>query len=297
MIAYPRSILFKVQILLQASLLLVFSWIDVSVDHQILLCGLLLSTVGIPHGANDYLYRKDPSLKGLIVFVIKYLVVMAGYWVVWIFIPTLALIVFFAVSFHHFGQSNFNNRNTTYYPSLLWGVWVLICPVLLHVQEAGSILADMMQLSQDHTSYANIVNWLYTSKYWILVSIALLYFTCLYKFERANYKYYFIQFLLVTAWYLYTPLLSGFVVVFCLWHALQSIQDQAWFYVTVQRKSLVKFWLFMLPFGLVALSVFAVFLYFFELNIGQLLIVLSLITLPHVFVMNDLYHPNDEAVE
>jgi Flp pilus assembly protein TadB len=98
---------------------------------------------------------------------------------------------------------------------------------------------------------------------------------------------------LVTAWHVYTPLLTGFLVVFCLWHAIQSIKDQANFYTKVKGHSIEKFWLFMVPFGLIALIAFGLFLYFFGLTTGQLLMVLSLITLPHVFVMNDLYHQHD----
>jgi hypothetical protein len=88
-------------------------------------------------------------------------------------------------------------------------------------------------------------------------------------------------------------LLTGFLVVFCLWHAIQSIKDQANFYTKVKGHSIEKFWLFMVPFGLIALIAFSLFLYFFGLTTGQLLMVLSLITLPHVFVMNDLYHQHD----
>jgi Brp/Blh family beta-carotene 15,15'-monooxygenase len=251
------------------------------------------STVGIPHGANDYLYRKDQSIKGIIVFVLKYLLIMTVYLGVWFLVPTIALIAFFVVSFHHFGQSNFNNRNIGYYPAVFWGVWVLVCPVLLHIKEASSILLEMMQLSSKNELYSYIIYWLYNSKYWILGSVVLIYIFCLYKFEKANLRYYFFQLLLVTAWHVYTPLLTGFLVVFCLWHAIQSIKDQANFYTKVKGHSIEKFWLFMVPFGLIALIAFSLFLYFFGLTTGQLLMVLSLITLPHVFVMNDLYHQHD----
>jgi Brp/Blh family beta-carotene 15,15'-monooxygenase len=149
------------------------------------------STVGIPHGANDYLYRKDQSIKGMIVFVLKYLLIMTVYLGVWFLVPTIALIAFFVVSFHHFGQSNFNNRNIGYYPAVFWGVWVLVCPVLLHIKEASSILLEMMQLSSKNELYSYIIYWLYNSKYWILGSVVLIYIFCLYKFEKANLRYYF----------------------------------------------------------------------------------------------------------
>jgi beta-carotene 15,15'-dioxygenase len=293
MTAYMRSTLFKVQVVLQLLLVLLFAAVDVPANSQVLLCSILLSTVGIPHGANDYLYRKDQSAKGLALFVLKYLMIMVLYGLVWVFFSPFALLVFFVISFHHFGQSNFANRKMGYYPSLLWGVWVLVFPVLFHIEEAGAILNEMMQLPNDSIWHGAIMNAFKSTRYWILSVVGLLYVWSLYKFEYSTFKPYCIQFALVTAWYIYSPLLTGFIVVFCLWHAFQSLNDQAYFYITVRNNRPLKFYLFMVPFGVIALLVFGLLLTFFELSIGQLLMALSLITLPHVFVMNDLYHPHE----
>ena len=107
---------------------------------------------------------------------------------------------------------------------------------------------------------------------------------------------YLLQWFLVTVWYWLTPLLLGFVVVFCFWHALQSMQYQL-DYVRVnynqnRKKTLMGF----VPFGLMALVGMAFLLRFdLESNLGFAFVLLSLVTLPHVVVMDGLYrnHKHD----
>ena len=72
----------------------------------------------------------------------------------------------------------------------------------------------------------------------------------LFRKHRQWWIHYLIQWFLVTVWYWITPLLLGFVVVFCFWHALQSMQYQL-DYVRVnynqnRKKTLMGF----VPFGL-----------------------------------------------
>jgi hypothetical protein len=105
-----------------------------------------------------------------------------------------------------------------------------------------------------------------------------------------------LQWFLVTVWYWFTPLLLGFVVVFCFWHALQSMQYQLDFvsvnYKQNRKKTLMGF----VPFGLMALVGMGFLLRFdLESNLGFAFVLLSLVTLPHVVVMDGLYrsHKHD----
>ncbi|MCX8490837.1 MAG: hypothetical protein ORN54_07200, partial [Cyclobacteriaceae bacterium] len=98
------------------------------------------------------------------------------------------------------------------------------------------------------------------------------------------------QFVLITVWYLITPLLSGFIIFFCLWHALQSMRHQATYFKQSVGGTLPEFLRAMLPFSLLALVSFAVYVYFRGFQITEAFILLSMITLPHVLVMHRLYH-------
>jgi Brp/Blh family beta-carotene 15,15'-monooxygenase len=215
----------------------------------------------------------------------------------WWIAPLLALILFFVISFHHFGQSNFENDSINYLPSWLWGIWVLVFPVLLHWNEASGIFQQMLSSNSlftpssfvDQSAIADF-NW----PLWVMISLAMLYLLSLIIYERRNIIHFSGQFILITIWYLVTPLLSGFIIFFCLWHALQSMRHQAMYFKQSAGGTLMEFLKAMLPFSLLALISFAVYVYFRGFQIAEAFILLSMITLPHVLVMHQLYHKTSE---
>jgi len=289
---YIRSQLFRIQIILQVILTLVFAFVPLGLPLQAIMCGVLLFTVGIPHGANDHLYRSDKSLTGSFYFLAIYIGAIFFFFALWWKLPIAAFILFFIVSFHHFGQSNFENKSATYFPSLLWGVWILVFPVLLHWKEATSIFSEMLSYNKNTLliSFPEQGAPLHANGSLLaMILIAALYLISLFYFERANFGYYLLQFAVVTLWYIFTPLLSGFIIVFCLWHSLQSLRHQALYFQQSVHGTLSGFFKALLPFSAVALLSFGIYLYFREFNIAEAFILLSLITLPHVIVMHRLY--------
>jgi Brp/Blh family beta-carotene 15,15'-monooxygenase len=294
---YCQSKLFQTQIALQLILIVIVYLFSFAADVQAIFCGILLCTVGIPHGSNDHLYRPDKSNFGMLKFLGVYLGTMFLYLGLWWIAPLLALILFFVISFHHFGQSNFENDSINYLPSWLWGIWVLVFPVLLHWNEASGIFQQMLSSNSlftpssfvDQSAIADF-NW----PLWVMISLAMLYLLSLIIYERRNIIHYSGQFILITIWYLVTPLLSGFIIFFCLWHALQSMRHQAMYFKQSTGGTLMEFLKAMLPFSLLALISFAVYVYFRGFQIAEAFILLSMITLPHVLVMHQLYHKTSE---
>ncbi len=280
---YCQSKLFQTQIALQLILIVIVYLFSFAADVQAIFCGILLCTVGIPHGSNDHLYRPDKSNFGMLKFLGVYLGTMFLYLGLWWIVPLLALILFFVISFHHFGQSNFENDSINYLPSWLWGIWVLVFPVLLHWNEASGIFQQMLSSNSlftpssfvDQSAIADF-NW----PLWVMISLAMLYLLSLIIYERRNIIHYSGQFILITIWYLVTPLLSGFIIFFCLWHALQSMRHQAMYFKQSAGGTLMEFLKAMLPFSLLALISFAVYVYFRGFQIAEAFILLSMITLP-----------------
>ena len=281
---YVRSPLFRIQWLLQLFLIALFLSVDIGEDVQAIMAGILLCTVGIPHGANDYLYREDTTGLGLFAFTGMYLGVMAVYLLLWWALPIAALAVFFAISFHHFGQSNFENGSVWHAPSILWGLWILVFPVVLHWEEAFGIFADMTGGGEGSGAFLGPAG-----RWAIAVFTGGAYLASLFFAEKADRAHYILQFALVSLWYLATPLLFGFIVVFCLWHALQSLQHQLDHYKKSTDGSTGAFVKALLPFGFASLAGFGVYVYFRGFEVGEAFILLSLITLPHVVVMHRLY--------
>ncbi len=294
---YHQSKLFQTQIALQLILIVIVYLFSFAVDIQAIFCGILLCTVGIPHGSNDHLYRPDKSNFGMLKFLGIYLGTMLLYLGLWWIAPIVALILFFVISFHHFGQSNFENDSINYLPSWLWGMWVLVFPVLLHWKEATGIFRQMLSSNNLFTpsffaeqSAISDFSWPLSA----MITLGIFYLLSLIIYERQNILHYIVQFVLITIWYVISPLLSGFIIFFCLWHALQSMRHQSMYFKQSAGGTLLEFLKAMLPFSLLALLSFGVYVYFRGFQLAEAFILLSMITLPHVLVMHRLYHKTSE---
>lgn len=286
---YINSNLFLVQVVVQLALIVWILFFDISLIAQAIISGVFLCIVGIPHGSNDYLYRNNRTNWGLIIFLVFYLGVIALYALLWYLIPMLALILFFIISFHHFGQSNNENESVWHLPSILWGIILIILPVIIHFEEAILIFKSMLSPNQ---VYAVNQSYPVTFQSWkiaIIVIIAIVYLFSIYKAEKKYLLNYTLQFVLITFWYLLTPLLFGFIMVFCLWHSFQSLRHQKHYFTNMAESTSTNFYLAMLPFSCIALAAFAFYLYYFNFHIGGAFILLSLITLPHVLVSHQQY--------
>jgi Brp/Blh family beta-carotene 15,15'-monooxygenase len=286
---YINSKLFLAQAVIQIALIIWVLFFTVDLATQAILSGIFLCIVGIPHGSNDYLYREDRTTWGLIKFLASYLGIIALYALLWYYIPLAALILFFVISFHHFGQSNHENQSIWHLPSILWGVILIVLPVIIHFEEAILIFKSMLAYNQ---TYA--IDQIYPTQFtlWKMISISVLciaYLVSIYLLEKKELLKYIIQFALITIWYFFTPLLFGFIMVFCLWHSFQSLRHQKSYFQSIVKSSSRYFYLAMLPFSSIALVAFAAYLYYFDFHIGGAFILLSLITLPHVLVTHRQY--------
>lgn len=281
------SVFFKVQLLIQGILTVMF-WLmpekGIEVSGNILaLIGLIF--IGIPHGSNDVLYAKSISAKGKLKFIAYYISSMLVYALLWFWSPMTAFIIFFLMSIHHFGQSNFENSTIFYLPSILWGSLVLFLPVITHQTEAFSVFSEMLQFQLEPFS-GNF------SKYFgfilfLIYSISLILFSPIKKSFLL-----FVQAFLVMLFILKAPLISGFIIVFCLWHSSQSLYYQ-WEYFKKEKavystKNLI-FWKNMIIFSIISFIGLGLIHWIHPLNIPSLFILLSIITFPHAIVMHGIY--------
>jgi Brp/Blh family beta-carotene 15,15'-monooxygenase len=291
---YTGSPLFRWQLVLQIFFILMVPFLLQFEMLQGALCLVGLVFLGIPHGGNDFFYRKEKNTAGSIRFLSMYLGVMLLYLALWFVWPMLSLGLFLLISIHHFGQSNFNTNRIGSLDSVLWGSWLVGFPVLKHSNEVFGVFATM--LGQSGSAVSGFGHLDESSLLVVSIVFVLMYGAVLYRSHRSNWLSYLLQWFLVTVWYWFTPLLLGFVVVFCFWHALQSMQYQL-DYVSVnykqnRKKTLMGF----VPFGLMALVGMGFLLRFdLESNLGFAFVLLSLVTLPHVVVMDGLYrsHKHD----
>jgi lycopene beta-cyclase len=117
---------------------------------QLLLGGVGLLLVGIPHGAIDHLLKQGSlHWKIDLFFIAKYLGTAAFYLLFWLFSPQLALALFLLYSAWHFGQTDIQEwQPSSYKPakSLIWGSTLLAILLLGHASESNNILQNMSTL-------------------------------------------------------------------------------------------------------------------------------------------------------
>jgi len=279
---------FWLQTALQASLILVVAIWGPSATFLTVFAVLALVLIGVPHGGNDFYYRPNKSLWGSVKFLFFYLGCMALYALVWQWLPIVALLAFLVISMHHFGQSNFLSDSWRAPESLLWGLWLLLFPMLKHAREAVGIFAEMMgghqNLPRDWGTMSN-ASWMV----FVLV-FGLFYALILWRRKVEHKGQFLLQWALVTIWYWLTPLVLGFVVVFCLWHSAQSMRYQVLYIRHERPKSILGILKDFLPLGILAMLAWVVSAQFDVMqHLGLGFVLLSMVTLPHVVVMDGIY--------
>ncbi len=250
------------------------------------LVGLIL--LGIPHGGNDFYYRPDKSFGGSIRFLVYYTGCMLLYLAIWWLFSWLALLIFLVISMHHFGQSNFENSRWNAPESLMWGGWLLVFPMVKHASEVVSIFSEMLGFSATNIDFKGPYSDVETLGFTICFGLIYAWVLVL---RKTPYRWqYLFQWGMVSVWYWLTPLILGFVVVFCYWHALQSMRYQIVYIKQRDRASIGSIIRGFLPLGLLALLGMAVCTSFDVMNhLGLGFVLLSLVSLPHVVVMDGIY--------
>ncbi|MFN7116983.1 MAG: Brp/Blh family beta-carotene 15,15'-dioxygenase [Saprospiraceae bacterium] len=264
---------------------------------------VLIILLGIPHGATDHLIflqlsRPLTGTKNLDYFYPYYLLLMALYGLVWWLSPTFAFGIFLTISVYHFGQSNwaeiiFPDKISAALTYLCWGSFVLFLPILWHFAAAAPIIGIITGKAVPSLApgwSTTICLTLLTLNVWLVfywwtkgvLTVRLL------QRELMNL-------LTLSALFFSTPLLLGFAIYFVVWHSLGSANDQIHFFKTRRSAYSWKHYLRQtLPLSVVAIAGLG-FLYWLKTllglqpHIGILFIFISVITLPHMILMDQLY--------
>lgn len=254
---------------------------------QFSIFGIILLSIGIPHGAIDHLIS-NPQLdkKGLGKFLGIYLSLISLYLVFWYFLPLLALLAFLIMSAYHFGQTHFLNspvpKNNSWLLFTTRGGYFLFAILLGDWEATKLILSPLVDLE-----YLNQSRLLLVATF--LVTTLLAQAILGPKFTKHN-----LFELIILGPILYSsPLLIGFVVYFGFWHALPSMMTEFKFLRTFEAyDSLKKFVFQLLPFSLISFIGIGLILFlglkFLEDSELILLFfaMISLISFPHILFMD-----------
>ncbi len=267
-------------------------------DIQIIIGFVLIFVFGILHGANDLIIissiNQENSNKNLLKILIPYLLIITITSSLFIFIPSLAIILFIVISGYHFGEQHWQDlnqgiskKNKIIY-SLNYGMFILLLLFNFHIPEVQTII-------QNITSHLVTVNIFKVSLY--VISCILL----IQSFWLINRSSYFIKTAAVQILYLIVfaiifkvaSLIWGFTIYFIMWHSIPSLNDQIKFlygrytfenFISYLKSALV-YWIISL------LGIFILYYLLKDENIFDAIFFsfLAAITFPHVWVISKMF--------
>lgn len=245
-----------------------------------LFLGIGFLSVGLSHGAIDYLTdRTINNRKQFIKFIVSYLFKGAFMGLIWIVLPDLALLVFITFSAWHFGQADFREwKYKQGFNSFIWGLIVLITILFYHHDETIAVLEHIKGLQIHRVSVGLSVNQLFIGK----LSITL--FSILFA------AYHKSKLMLLTVCYLLLstmlPLIFSFGIYFVIQHSLQG-----WRHLKKDLKTnSYNLWKKALPFSTGGALIILIFMLANNKEyIGVFFILLSCISMPHIFSMHSFY--------
>lgn len=272
---------------------------------QFLVCLTLLLASGIPHGALDHLVEQQRSVRArqsfsMPFFIVKYLLLIAAYGVLWLVSPVASLVLFLLISAWHFGETDLDTVPATLSWTLarfVTGGWVLTFILLIHSAEATPIIARIVW---GNRLTMQVWTFLTTHTLPVLAGQAglLLALVLLAAWQRpASISVSRLGRLAVVLLLTYPlPLLPAFILYFCGWHALSSFGTiQTYLKLPAYSlKSAWTLWWQAMPLTIAAFVFLATCTVVWQTYVPTLdpipvlFILLSTITLPHISVMHQL---------
>jgi len=302
---YRTSKLFLTTATLLSALFIGIALLSPTITESISIWVLLISVfiVGIPHGAIDHivaseLFGNNIGFRGHLIFYSSYLLVMAVLGILWFISPPAGMVVFLLISVYHFGQADMEEFISDEHPSISWnilrGIFVIGLILFSNTGKTFPVIADATGISetvfQSTFSYSNTIIVVLVISY-LLVSVY-----SVYQNKIRNPFIFFADAILLTALFLITGPFIGFAIYFAIWHSSGHIHEMIQFFKRRNKSfGLHDFLLKSLPFTIISLLGLTGLYYIQEFTgsgqrfITLMFILISVLTLPHMVVVNKMY--------
>ena len=271
-------------------LILAFSIIFFGLEssYSILLFLIVMLSIGIPHGSVDHIIAfinpEARKFDSKLIFYVVYLSLIVFNIILWVISPFLGLLVFLIISCYHFGETQVIGYNTTDNKILNFviGANILLSLFLNNIVELQEILYILPQ-------FASLDLSAFDSVFFLLVSVAILMLSIV-NFEIKRKVPLYAEITILYMVFFHTDLLTSFALYFGFCHSLPMLMLE---FKEFKTDSFMKFYLKTLPFTILSI-IFGFLLYQFNndlLTSDNLIlfvfIIISSLTLPHVFIMKD----------
>ncbi|MFU8812816.1 MAG: Brp/Blh family beta-carotene 15,15'-dioxygenase [Balneolaceae bacterium] len=264
--------------------------------------------IGIPHGAIDHiiasrLYGLNQTLRSHLLFYAGYLLIMLVIGALWIVAPVAGMAFFLLISAYHFGQADAEEflAQRTGWRHLLTagrGLFIITLIVFPFPDLSYPIMAEAMRISEGalvgRLPEPSAALWLSAGCYTLSILILL----ALKQLEKPLLLV--ADSLLLVALFLITGPLIGFALYFALWHSAGHVTEMR-DYLRSQNRSLsvAGFYKKAAPFTLVSIAGLALLagvqqaLQLQEEFLSLLFILISVLTLPHMIIVDKMYTASD----
>ncbi len=290
--------------------LILFAWQqyngEIPTKIQLLYFAIMIGATGIPHGALDHIIAKTSAISNgqrfsIQQFLGRYVLAILLYSASWIFFPGISLIIFLLISAWHFGETDLSNAVDTRAWNLsrmLWGSLVLMLILLSHFEETASVVLRITQgseIAQKTLEHLKINGIYYFS------GVVCLFFAIAaisnHKNKISISYLYIINLVAILMLCSQLPLLPAFALYFGGWHAIRSFEIIFKFLHEAKEEMASKpltLWKNALPMTFLAAFGFIFMAYIWNGTglkmdpLPAIFIFLSIITLPHLDVMDKL---------
>lgn len=273
-----------------AGLILAFSIIFFGLEssYSILLFMIVMFSIGIPHGSVDHIVAfinpRARKFESKFVFYLTYVSLIILNIILWIISPFLGLLVFLIISCYHFGETQVIGYNSTDNKLLNFvvGANILLSLFLNNIAEIQEILYIIPEFSNlDLSGFDNV--------FFLLISVAILMLSIV-NFDIKRKVPLYAEITILYMVFFHTDLLTSFALYFGFCHSLPMLMLE---FKEFKNDNFAKFYLKTLPFTILSI-IFGFLLYQYNndlLTSDNLIlfvfIVISSLTVPHVFIMKD----------
>ena len=221
-------------LLLGVLLALVTTVVSINSNTQLLFFIVIILFTGVPHGSLDFFVEQQVQQQSfkkvlLVKFLIKYLINMLLYGIVWWLLPTVALVVFILLTAYHFGEIDWPKRKHPKLDAILYtayGLQLIVFIITSHIAAAAPILQQIVQQTISTKTWIQWGNIAFVCSSIGLATLLVL-LAIVYKkigWGTQELKYFTMQsVLLITIIYM-LPLYLSFGFYFGVWHSLLSFQ-------------------------------------------------------------------------
>lgn len=263
-----------------------------------LICLILILFVGVPHGALDnFLIQKNSKLSK-VKFHVLYSGSVLAYILLWFFSPSLSLILFLLISAYHFGESQLATLRSPFILSkaihFFWGASIILTLLFFHFDEFYNKLLNY-SVFEPITSVLTKDLFLNATLFSNILLISMFFITYglkLFTLRKLAYELLCIS-MLYFAFYV-LDLVVGFTIYFVFWHSLVVMEMILNYFKRAKFTiGMLQFIKLLLPNTVISLLIgFVLFSSInflnFEIDFTSVVFVLlSALTLPHVFIMEN----------